>query len=164
MEILSLLSSNTPLKLTARRQRRHSGPKSLQRWLGDSGDARQLKELLETYAYEVRAGGAFDFAELIRTLQWLIDNAGCPGCRQGGGPPFCQVKVCAGERGLSVCFECEEFPCSKIDEVADPDTLDRYTRFKELGFDEWLGEQASKAGDGYEIHLRRVPTLRRGSP
>ena len=42
--------------------------------------ARQLKELLETYAYEMRAGRAFDFAELTRALQWLIDNAGCPGC------------------------------------------------------------------------------------
>jgi hypothetical protein len=124
--------------------------------------ARQLKELVETYAYEFRAGGAFDFAELARTLQWLIDNAGCPGCRQGGGTPFCQVKVCAEEKGLSVCFECEEFPCSKLEDVADPDTLDRYARFKELGFDTWLCEQASKAADGYEIHLRRVPTLTRG--
>ena len=123
--------------------------------------ARQLKELLQTYAYEYRCQGAFDFAELARALQWIVDNAGCPGCQQGGGPPSCQVKACSAEKGLSLCFECEDFPCSKLEEVSDPDTTERRSRFKELGFDAWLREQADMAREGYEIHLRRVPTLTR---
>jgi len=123
--------------------------------------ARQLKEFLDTYAYEYRSQGAFDFAEFARALQWVIDNGGCPGCQQGGGPPSCQVRACCAEKGLSVCFECESFPCSKLEEVSDPDTMERYGRFKELGLDAWLREQARKAREGYEIHLRRVPTLTR---
>ena len=123
--------------------------------------ARQLKEFLDTYAYEYRSQGAFDFAEFNRALQWVIDNGGCPGCQQGGGPPSCQVRACCAEKGLSVSFECESFPCSKLEEVSDPDTMERYGRFKELGLDAWLREQARKAREGYEIHLRRVPTLTR---
>lgn len=121
--------------------------------------AKQLREFLNTYAYKFRSKGAFDFLELTKALQWLTENAGCPGCRQGGGPPFCQVKTCCPEKGLSVCFM-----CSKLEEVADSDTGERYARFRELGLQGWLREQASNAHKGYEIHLRRTPTLTRQAP
>jgi len=70
------------------------------------------------------------------------------------------VKKCCFEKGLRICFECEEFPCSKIKNVADPDTMDRYERFKKIGFEEWVEEQRQKAKEGYEIHLQKVAALK----
>jgi hypothetical protein len=57
-------------------------------------------------------------------------------------------------------FECEQFPCSKIKSIADPDTMDRYERFKQIGFEKWVEEQTQKAKRGYEIHLQKVASLK----
>ena len=125
-----------------------------------SETAKQMRELADLYAFEFRSEGAFDFKQLVRGLEWFIENAKCPGCRQGGGPPWCEVRKCCFEKGLRICFECEEFPCSKLKDYADPDTMDRYERFKEMGFERWIEEQVQKANEGYEIHLQKVATLR----
>jgi hypothetical protein len=56
-----------------------------------------------------------------------------------------------------------DFPCSRIEEVADSDTMDRCQRFRNLGLDAWVAEQAQRAEQGYEIHLRKVVSLKRES-
>jgi hypothetical protein len=114
---------------------------------------KQMREFADLYGFEFRAEGAFDFEQFVEGLEWLIENTKCPGCQQGGGPPGCEVRKCCFEKGLRICFECEEFSCSKIKEYADPDTMDRYKRFKEIGFEKWVEEQVQKAREGYEIHL-----------
>lgn len=43
----------------------------------------------------------------------------CPGCRiEGQGKPKscqnCFKKQCADNRGISFCYECDEFPCTRI--------------------------------------------------
>jgi hypothetical protein len=119
-----------------------------------------MRDLADLYGFEFRSQGAFDFKEFLKGLEWFTVHATCPGCREGGGPPWCQVKDCCLERGWRVCFECDDFPCPKVKEVADPDTMDRYHRFRELGRDAWVAEQARRAEQGYEIHLRKVVRLR----
>lgn len=37
--------------------------------------------------------------------------------------------------------------------------MDRYNRFKEIGFEKWVEEQTQKAKEGYEIHLQKVAAL-----
>ncbi|UCC73972.1 MAG: DUF3795 domain-containing protein [Gemmatimonadota bacterium] len=123
--------------------------------------AEHLRELADLYGFEFRSQGAFDFGEFLKGLEWFAANATCPGCREGGGPSWCRVKECCLEKGLEVCFHCDDFPCSKIDEVADPDTMDRYRRFQELGSEAWTDEQRSRAEQGYEIHLRKIVSLGR---
>ena len=114
--------------------------------------ARQMSDFAALYGFEFRAGGTFDFKRFVKGLKWFIENAKCPGCQEGGGPPGCEVRKC--------CFECEEFPCSKFKEYADPDTMDRYKRFEEIGFEKWVVEQTQKAREGYEIHLQKVAALK----
>ena len=126
--------------------------------------AEHLRALADLYGFEFRARGSFDFGEFLKGLDWFITHATCPGCRDGGGPAWCQVKGCSAEKGLLLCFDCDEFPCSKLDEVADPDTMERYHRFRELGSPAWIDEQAHRAEQGYEIHLRKVIPLRRNGP
>jgi hypothetical protein len=37
-------------------------------------------------------------------------------CRDGGGPPFCEIRKCCRERDLRGCWQCGEFEsCSKLD-------------------------------------------------
>ena len=126
--------------------------------------ANQMREFAELYGFEFRSKGAFDFRQFVEGLHWFIENAKCPGCRQGGGPPWCEVRKCCSEKGLHICFECEEFPCPKFEEYADPDTRDRYNRFKEMRFERWVEEQRSRAREGYEIHLRKEASLRPRQP
>jgi len=118
-----------------------------------------MREFAGLYGFEFRSEGAFDFKQFTMGLEWFVENAKCPGCRQGGGPPWCEVRKCCFEKELSICFECEEFPCSKFKEYADPDTMDRYKRFMEIGLEKWVVEQAQKAMKGYEIHLQKVASL-----
>jgi len=122
--------------------------------------ARQMREFAELYGFEFRSKGAFDFKQFVKGLDWFIENAKCPSCQQDGGPPGCEVRKCCSEKGLHICFECEEFPCPKFKEYADPDTMDRYNRFKEIGFEKWVEEQMQKAKKGYEIHLQKVASLK----
>lgn len=31
------------------------------------------------------------------------------GCRQGGGNPYCKIRICADKKGFQGCWECSEF-------------------------------------------------------
>jgi hypothetical protein len=119
-----------------------------------------MSDFANLYAFEFRSKEAFDFEQFMNGLKWFIENAKCPGCRQGGGPAWCEVKNCCFEEELGICFECPKFPCSKFSEYADPDTMDRYERFVQVGFERWVEEQIQKANEGYEIHLQKVALLR----
>ncbi|MDR7865628.1 MAG: DUF3795 domain-containing protein [Sporomusaceae bacterium] len=48
----------------------------------------------------------------------------CPGCRPGRGdcPVLsapCETYACISERGLNFCYECREFPCTRLNPAAD---------------------------------------------
>ncbi|UCH57674.1 MAG: DUF3795 domain-containing protein [Candidatus Bathyarchaeota archaeon] len=119
-----------------------------------------MREFSDLYGFVIRSKGVFDFEEFVKGLEWFIKMERCPGCHGGGGPSWCDVKRCCPEKGLRLCFECEEFPCKKIERVADPDTEDRFRRFKEIGFERWVSKQTRKAEEGYEIHLQKVVSLK----
>jgi len=37
------------------------------------------------------------------------------GCRDGGGSPFCKIRICCQKKGVEGCWECEEFTeCKKL--------------------------------------------------
>ena len=38
----------------------------------------------------------------------------CPGCRNGGGNPFCGIRKCAKKKGFQTCAECEKDLCGKF--------------------------------------------------
>jgi len=60
-------------------------------------------------------------------------------CRHGGGDPNCRIRVCAQERGVFFCGECDDFPCEKIG---------RYEKSIEeimkMGMEKWLEKQRRK--------------------
>lgn len=37
-------------------------------------------------------------------------------CRDGGGPPFCKMRICCQKKGIKGCWKCVEFEtCKKLD-------------------------------------------------
>jgi len=122
--------------------------------------AKQMREFADLYGFEFRSKGVFDFKQFVKGLEWFTNIGKCPGCQQGGGMPGCEVKKCCFGKGLRICFECEEFPCSKSKDTAHSDTMDKYERFKDIGFEKWVEEQEQKTREGYEIHLQKVVTLK----
>ena len=74
----------------------------------------------------------------------------CEGCR---GPlashwsPECGMMLCTREKGLTYCFECEDFPCAIVDEFASNGishhgrTVENMKRMKEIGLEAWIEEQ-----------------------
>ena len=61
-------------------------------------------------------GEAIDWAAVDRALDWMTTYARCAGCRGGGGPPDCAIRLCARERGYELCSSCSDLEgCTKFD-------------------------------------------------
>jgi len=73
----------------------------------------------------VPGGEAIDWKAMDRCLEWLQKYACCAGCKNGGGPPDCTIRICARERGMELCSSCRD--------------LDGCNRF------EWLKEHGQEA-------------------
>lgn len=95
----------------------------------------------------------------------LKKNNPCPGCAsdEPGKPAHCRdcdISRCAGEKGLTFCFLCGEFPCSRIRNL-DRRYVWRYhvspvafgMRAKEIGAENFLAEELPKWGCGGIVSL-----------
>ena len=87
------------------------------------------------------------FAEFWGFLEGLQANGGCPGCRAGGGPPHCQIRACVQRRGLELCSQCADFPCSRIEALGAiyPTLIADNRRLQLVGLEQWLAEQEERA-------------------
>lgn len=116
---------------------------------------RQAEALRRTMAkdgYEFWAKDIPGFQEFWAFLTRLSDlSKACPGCRQGGGPPFCGIRKCARERGVDVCVDCQDYPCHRIEAIAQgyPTLIADGKRMKQIGLDAWLAEQRERAATGF---------------
>jgi hypothetical protein len=59
---------------------------------------------------------------LVKKLNW--NGIPCPGCRPSKGnhqfvDGTCATYACINKRGHDFCFECSEFPCSKLNPASD---------------------------------------------
>jgi hypothetical protein len=80
----------------------------------------------------------------------LTEKKECAGCR---GPldehwsPGCEFLPCAREKGHDYCFECDEFPCEKLEAFAADGyehhhlAVENMKRMREVGLEAWLAEQ-----------------------
>jgi len=84
----------------------------------------------------------------------------CPGCRQGGGPPFCTIRKCARKRGVEICVFCADYPCSRVLGIAKgyPTLIADGERMKEIGIEAWIDEQEERAKTGFAyVDIRCYP-------
>ena len=74
----------------------------------------------------------------------------CQGCKkfldQQSGPD-CIILICARDKGHRYCFQCNEFPCEKLNTFAADGhdhhriTVENLKKMKELGLEKWITEQ-----------------------
>jgi hypothetical protein len=104
-----------------------------------------------------------NFVEFWQFLERLTSSA-CPGCRAGGGFPECAIRVCARERGVEVCSECADFPCSHITALAAryPTLVADSRRLQAVGLVQWLDEQEERARRGVVYADIRYPMEKAG--
>jgi len=119
--------------------------------------ARSLARLLEAYDYAEWAPTLADFVPAVKgwgefegVLGWLTTQD-CPGCLAGGGNPECAIRICAREKGLAGCWECDQEPCEKLEEIDQgyPGVAENRQRIREIGLDAWLAEQRAKVEAGF---------------
>jgi len=114
--------------------------------------ANALKESMVREGYEFWGQEIPGFDDFWRFLASLCDpEKSCPGCRQGGGPPFCSIRKCARERKVEVCVYCEEYPCQRVLGIAKgyPTLIADGKRIQEVGLESWLQEQEERAKTGF---------------
>lgn len=84
-----------------------------------------------------------------------LEGFTCKGCRSGAlyvhpGCARCQIRACAGEKGLLHCGLCVEFPCGDIQafqndgRVHHRDVLENLAALAEQGPDRWLADQVQR--------------------
>ena len=66
----------------------------------------------------------------------------------------------ARERGLEVCFDCDEFPCDEV--AGNLGMIQRGEEYKKLGKDRWWEKQAEEANRGFEHHTKKYYQVRAG--
>ena len=75
---------------------------------------------IKDWAPMVPGGAELDWEVTEKTLDWMTKYAFCAGCEKGGGSPTCAIRICANEKGFSLCNECDELEaCTKFDWLGD---------------------------------------------
>ena len=80
----------------------------------------------------------------------LLEKGDCAGCR---GPldkhwsPGCQFLPCAQDKGHRYCFECDDFPCDKLEAFASDGhehhrlAVENLKAMKAMGLEAWIAQQ-----------------------
>ena len=130
--------------------------------------ANDLEELIKAYKYPEwvpEFGGIdFNFMEFQKGLAYFKkENSGCycqEPCKDGGGVPGCEIKKCAENREVEICFQCSDYPCKFVLQFlkTHPENAEECERFKKLGMDEWIRTQIQEAEKGYCQATRKYYT------
>ena len=114
--------------------------------------AQALREAMVKEGYDSWGVHLENYKEFRAFLERLCDLAkSCPGCRAGGGPPFCGIRKCAQAKGIDVCVFCEEYPCHRIKAIAKgyPTLIPDGERLREKGIKAWVREQEDRRKTGF---------------
>jgi len=93
-----------------------------------------------------------DFDPFWRFLDNICTpDKACPGCRDGGGYPDCEIRKCAKEKNQDICIHCNEYPCKLITEFSKvyPTLISDGIRHKQIGTDAWIKEQEERLESGF---------------
>jgi len=123
--------------------------------------ARTLREQMRRDGWEHWGEEVPGFREFWVFLKNLAEPTSAGGCRSGEcGAPFCGIRKCARQRGVDVCWQCDEYPCQRVLGLAKgyPMLLADGQRAKEIGLDAWIAEQEERARTGFAyVDIRCYP-------
>ncbi|MCD4829072.1 MAG: DUF3795 domain-containing protein [Candidatus Cloacimonetes bacterium] len=79
------------------------------------------------------------YKNFLKIVKFLSGE--CPGCRQGGGNPFCGIRKCAKKKEYFTCAECEQL-CKRFKMLfrvhIDNEVQDNIARIKQEGIDKFV--------------------------
>lgn len=103
-----------------------------------------------------------EFAEALHgKYGWPKEEIACKGCRKQDGkhvhlPEGCPTLDCVKAKGVELCCDCNDFPCSFLAPVADlaairPHNIKVYNlcRIKKIGLERWTEEEAGQIRKKY---------------
>lgn len=79
-----------------------------------------VKLQFEKYAeLKSLSNGIFsEYPTFVRVLSAIKSLQCSAPCKEGGGKPDCEVKICAQSRGMKGCWECDDRPsCIRLDHL-----------------------------------------------
>lgn len=88
-----------------------------------------------------------------RNLTLKPEQITCEGCRGSLDTHWssdCKMLLCEKNKKLEYCFQCEDFPCTNVNEFASDGvshhkrTVENAKRMKEIGLETWIAEQKRK--------------------
>ena len=87
-------------------------------------------------------------------LKGMADNGLCVSCRDGSGNPGCAIRICAKEKGASMCALCDEYPCNKLaaffkESVGYPVLEHDNALLRDKGWEAWMALQEGRREKGY---------------
>lgn len=69
---------------------------------------RKYEEIIERYGLEEWAPKDFDFKEFMKGLTSIQAIPLCRGCLKGDGRSNCEMRVCASNKNITDCSECDQ--------------------------------------------------------
>jgi len=116
--------------------------------------ARQLEKTLYEEDFNYFYYPQSPFWKLLQQLS----NLDCA-CRTGCGPPDCDIRNCAKQKGVEVCPQCSEYPCTLMQNMAEvyPNLIQDGRHLQRIGLEEWVKEQDERAKRGFVYGDIRIP-------
>lgn len=114
--------------------------------------AQALRASLLREGYDAWGQDLPNYKEFRAFLDLLSDpDRSCPGCRAGGGPPFCGIRKCAKARGVDTCPQCNDYPCHRISALGAgyPTLIVDGRRLVKIGICAWIAEQEERTRTGF---------------
>jgi len=111
-----------------------------------------LRESMQKEGWDQWGKGAVGFGEFWGFLNRLVDSETKCSCREGTcGPPFCDIRKCAQEKGVETCPFCGEYPCHRIEGLAKGyvNLLADGKRMTQIGLERWIQEQEARKAAGF---------------
>lgn len=90
-------------------------------------------------------------------LKNMADDGICISCQDGGGDPGCAIRICAKEKNMEVCAQCDDYPCDKIAAFLEGHpTLDSDNKLLcDKGWTAWAALQDERRKTGYTYQNER---------
>ena len=84
-------------------------------------------------------------------LKSMVETGTCTSCRDGGGNPGCKVRICAKDKGVVICAQCESYPCELFAEFFKGyPVLERDNALlRDKGMSEWGRMQDGRRDRGF---------------
>ena len=94
-------------------------------WCGScvvgNGALRELtqryEEIIKNYGLESWAPKEFDFKDFMKGLASIQAMPLCQGCLKGDGRPNCEIRICASNKNITDCNECDQPTACKNSET-----------------------------------------------